>query len=202
MYSDRRFQTDYYFPFITFNQEQIRGSTRGGYLLTERKNFSNVVDTILNVDKDVLQKLIDRCGKGEYVKPETDAEVECFKLLSIVDHVAAHVPGSTTQRKYQCTQLKSLIMTVGVPVFFITFAPVEFKNPLCMYYCGEKIDLLSRQPVMGHHLDRMRAIATNPVACARFFHLLVTLFVRIILRSDSDLPGLFGRVRAYYGTVE
>ena len=202
MYADRRFQTDEYFPFIAFNQEQIRGSTRGGYLLTERRNFANVVDTILNVDKQVLQQLIDRSAKGEFIKPKTDEEQRCFKLLSIVDHVAAHVPGSPTQRKYQRNQLKSLIMTIGVPIFFITFAPVEFKNPLCMYYCGEQIDLLSRQPVMPHHLDRMRAIASNPVACARFFHLLVSLFVRIILRSGHELPGLFGRIRAYYGTVE
>ncbi|KAL6307531.1 hypothetical protein BKA93DRAFT_727480 [Sparassis latifolia] len=36
MYTDRRFQIDEFFPFIVFNQEQIRGSTHRGYLLTER----------------------------------------------------------------------------------------------------------------------------------------------------------------------
>ncbi|EPT05110.1 hypothetical protein FOMPIDRAFT_1100476, partial [Fomitopsis schrenkii] len=202
MYADRCFQTDEYFPFIVFNHEQIRGSSRGGYLMTERRNFSRVVEKILTVDKDALDALIARGKKGEYLKPENPAEQSCFDLLSIIDQVAGHVPASATQRKYQRSQLKSLIMTLGVPIFFITFAPVDFKHPLCMYYCGEKIDLLSATPAMSSNYERMRAVAANPVACARFFHLIVTLFVKHILRSGSNRPGLFGVTRAYYGTVE
>lgn len=36
MYHDKRFQLDEYFPLVAFNQEQIKGGTTGGYLLTER----------------------------------------------------------------------------------------------------------------------------------------------------------------------
>ena len=202
MYADRRFQQDEYFPFLVFNHKQIRGSSRGGYLLTERRNFDSVVDKILNIDNAALQALIDRAKKGVYVRPETPAERSCFDLLSVLDHVAGHVPASLTHRKHQRTELKSMIMTLGVPVFFITFAPVDFKNPLCLYYCGQEISLLSSSDTMPDNLARMRAVANNPVACARFFHLVVSLFLKHVLRCGSNYPGLFGVTRAFYGTVE
>ena len=46
MYTDRRFQIDEYFPLIVFNQEQIHGSNRGGYLLTKHVNFESVANNI------------------------------------------------------------------------------------------------------------------------------------------------------------
>ena len=166
MYADRRFQTDEYFPLIAFNQEQIRGSTRGGYLLTKRSNFEAAANKILGIDRDALQALIDRAGKGEYLKPDNPAEKQCFELLSLIDLVGNHVPASVAQRKDQRTELKSMIMTYGVPVFFITFAPADFKSPLCMYYAGEHIDLLSSEPKMPNLQDRLCVVASNPVACA------------------------------------
>ncbi|KAI0743312.1 hypothetical protein BC629DRAFT_1247609, partial [Irpex lacteus] len=54
MYGDKRFQVDPYFPFIAFNQDQIRQSSVGGYLLTKRRNFNDVVDRIHNVDLEAL----------------------------------------------------------------------------------------------------------------------------------------------------
>ena len=202
LYADRRFQIDEYFPLIAFNQEQIRGSTRGGYLLTKRSNFEAAADKILDIDCEALQALIDRASKGEYLKPDSPTEKQCFELLSLVDLVSTHVPASSAQRKNQRTELKSMIMTYGVPVFFITFAPADFKNPLCMYYAGERINLMSPTPVMPNSQERLRVVASNPVACARFFHTIVTLFTECILQSGKERCGLFGHTRAYYGRVE
>ncbi|OBZ77801.1 hypothetical protein A0H81_02179 [Grifola frondosa] len=202
MYADRRFQTDECFPFMAFNHEQIRSSTHGGYLLTSRKNFPAVVDKIMNLNLAALDGLIERGRHGEYVQSQTEEEKRCFELMSIVDHVAGHVQGSATSRKYQRTEIKSLIIALGVPVFFITFAPVDIKHPLCLYYCGEEIDLMSSEPDIPLPWDCLRAIASNPVACARFFHVIVTAFIQHILRAGDDKPGLFGKTRSYYGTVE
>ncbi|PSS37384.1 hypothetical protein PHLCEN_2v774, partial [Hermanssonia centrifuga] len=202
LYADRRFQTDEYFPFIVYNQEQIRASTRGGYLLTGKRNFASVVDKILGVDREALQNLIDRGKDGRYLTPETEAERRCFELISLIDHVAQHVSGSTTMRKYQRNEIKSLIIAKGAPVWFITFAPADFKHPLCLYYCGERIDLNIFEGALPDYQHRMRLIANNPVACARFFHRVVTSFLRHILRSGSEDAGLFGQTETYYGTVE
>jgi hypothetical protein len=43
----------------------------------------------------------------------------------------------------------------------------------------------------------------NPVAAARFFHVVVTLFIKHVLGVDNDEEtGLYGKTSAYYGTVE
>ncbi|EIW61749.1 uncharacterized protein TRAVEDRAFT_105289, partial [Trametes versicolor FP-101664 SS1] len=204
MYADRRFQVDRYFPFVAFNQEQIRASTTGGFLLTERAHFKDVAAKILSTDKEVLQGLIDKGKSGWSSEMATPEEKQCRELLALVDFVAAKVPGSMTQRRNQRSEIKSLIIAYNVPMFFITFAPVDFKHPICLYYCGEEIDLTERMPDLPDCAHRLRAIASNPVACARFFDLMVRSFVTQILRVDDpdDRAGLFGKTSTYYGTVE
>ncbi|KAI1797624.1 hypothetical protein LXA43DRAFT_844468, partial [Ganoderma leucocontextum] len=202
LYADRRFERDRCFPFIAFSQEQIRKSTQGGYLLTARKNFNNVADKILNIDRNALDSIINRLGTKDLVRAETEGEKACLELLSIVDHVAGHVQGSVTSRKYQRNELKSLIIAKGVPVFFVTFAPADFKNPLCLLYCGEEINLLERHPQLRSCNDRLRALADHPASAARFFDRVVRNFLTHILRVDTSEPGLFGQTDTYYGTVE
>ncbi|KAI0640828.1 hypothetical protein C8Q79DRAFT_895370, partial [Trametes meyenii] len=201
-YPDRRFQTDRCFVFIIFNHKQIRASAQGGYLLTASSRARELSALILGLNRDALDALVERGSSGAYLRPETTAEKECFELMAFVDHVAGHVKGSNTSRKYQRNEIKSLIYVRGAPLFFITFAPADYKNPLCLYYCGEDIDLSDRMPRLRSSDDRLRAIASNPVGAARFFDKMVTLFVERILRYGSDEPGLFGPTSSYYGTVE
>ncbi len=204
MYADQRFQVDRYFPFLAFNQEQIRASTTGGFLLTERAHFKDVAAKILSTDKEVLQGLIDKGKSGWSSEIATPEEKQCHELLALVDFVAAKVPGSMTQRRNQRSEIKSLIIAYNVPMFFVTFAPVDFKHPICLYYCGEEINLTERMPDLPSCTYRLRAIASNPVACARFFDLMVRSFVTQILRVDDPdcRAGLFGKTSTYYGTVE
>ncbi|KZT08008.1 uncharacterized protein LAESUDRAFT_650295, partial [Laetiporus sulphureus 93-53] len=201
-YADRRFQTDYYFPFIVFNHQQIRESTRGGYLLTERNNFRHVADLVSSVKPDVLQGLVDRGKNGEVLRAENEDERHCFELISILDYVAGHVDGSSAKRKQQRSEIQSVIVALNVPLFFVTFSPVDINHPLCLYYCGQSIDLFDSHGEYPSYAERLRLIADNPVACARFFHFVVNAFVTIILRVGADTEGLFGRISAYYGTVE
>ncbi|KAI0649976.1 hypothetical protein C8Q79DRAFT_873717, partial [Trametes meyenii] len=204
LYAERTFQRDRYFPFVAFNHEQIRGSSTGGFLLTKRSNFKAVAQKILSVDKDALQSLIDRGTDGGIGSPNTPEERQCMEILSLINYVSARVPGSFTQRRFQRSEIKALIMAYNVPMFFVTFAPTDFKNPLCLYYCGESIDLSETMLDIPACRERLNAIATNPVACAHFFDLVVRSFVEHVLRVDNEKgrDGLFGRTSTYYGTVE
>ncbi|PSR87074.1 hypothetical protein PHLCEN_2v5260, partial [Hermanssonia centrifuga] len=201
-YHDRRFQVDETFPFIVFNQDQIKSCSRGGFVLTDRRNYDEVVEKILSVDVNVLSELVRRGKENGFVQPLNDAEKRCYELISIIDHVAGHVPGSNTRKKYQRSEIRSLIIRYGIPVFFITFAPSESKSPICLYFCGEGIDLDDYLPLKTDSKERLRTVVQNPVARARFFNLMVNLFVKHVLRADSGRDGLFGRTSAYYGTVE
>ncbi|KAI0341027.1 hypothetical protein BDW22DRAFT_1333245, partial [Trametopsis cervina] len=202
LYADRRFAVDQYFPFIVFNQQQIRGSSYGGYALTNKSNIESVVQKIMDIDPNALDAIIARGETGQFVRPETDSERACFELIQLIDQVNHYVPGSTTNRKYQRNEIKSMIMQKGVPFWFITFSPTDFKHPLCLYYCGMKIDLFSYDQKLPDYQERMYAIAQNPVACARFFDRIVSTFITEILCYGKKEHGLFGPTESYYGTVE
>ena len=48
----------------------------------------------------------------------------------------------------------------------------------------------------------MNLIANNPVAGARFFKVMVDMFIKHVLGVGLDRPGLYGETSGYYGTVE
>lgn len=201
-YVDRRFQVDDYFPFLVFNQQQIRASSKGGFALIERSNYPEVVEKLLNLNADALSDMVARGKANGHIKPVTDAEKKCYEVLSMINHVAQDVPCSTTKKKHQRNEIRSLIYAYGVPMFFITFSPSESKSKICLHFCGMPIDLDDYLPMASHDKDRLRTVVSNPAACAKFFNLMVNLFIKHVLRADTGRDGAFGRTSAYYGTVE
>ncbi|TFK50561.1 hypothetical protein OE88DRAFT_1602473, partial [Heliocybe sulcata] len=199
MYFDKRFQMDQYFPIIAFNQEQIKSSTSGGFLLAERRSFDDITDRLLSIDKSTLSDLSQRLSKGERVQPNTDEEKACFQLLNDLDLIGNHVDGSVTNKKYMRNEIWSLIAYKGAPSWFITFAPADVQHPICLYYAN------TGETFKSHILpkdERAKLIANNPVAGARFFDMMVKLFIKHVLGVNSDHDGLYGKTAAYYGTVE
>jgi hypothetical protein len=199
MYHDKRFQLDAHFPLITFNHEQIKKSTTGGYLMTKKQNFDEIANRLMNVNTGVLEDLSQRLLEGERVKPVTDEEKACYKLISDLDHVGGHVQGSLTSKRYMRNEIWSLISYVGAPSWFITFAPADNKHPICLYYADTKENFC---PDIRTKNECYRLIANNPVASARFFHVMVQMFIKHVLGVDQEHPGLYGNTSAYYGTVE
>ena len=199
MYHDKRFQMDAYFPLVAFNHEQIKGGTTGGYLLTEKRNFHDVADRLMNIDTGVLEDLSKRLNRGERVKPETSQEKACYALIADLDHVAGHVPGSVTSKKYMRNEIWSLISYLGAPSWFITFAPADNKHPIALYFADTK-ETFSPQILTDKQCYLLNS--RNAVAGARFFHFMVQMFIKHVLGVDEDHPGLYGNTSAYYGTVE
>ncbi|RDX44585.1 hypothetical protein OH76DRAFT_1324191, partial [Lentinus brumalis] len=54
LYVDRRFQEDRCFPFIVYNQRQIKNCGHGGYLLTQKGYFDDVARKIVDIDREAL----------------------------------------------------------------------------------------------------------------------------------------------------
>ncbi|TFK53514.1 hypothetical protein OE88DRAFT_1625973, partial [Heliocybe sulcata] len=199
MYHDKRFQLDQYFPIIAFNHEQIKSTTTGGFLVADRRSFNTISERLLSVNKFVLAELASRLSKGDKVQPSTEDEKICFQLLHDLDLVGGYVEGSLTSKKYMRNEIWSLIAYKGAPSWFITFAPADVQHPICLYYANtEKIfsmDLLPKD-------QRSRLIANNPVAGARFFDMMVKLFIKHVLGVGATQDGIYGNSSAYYGTVE
>ena len=115
------------------NCEQIKKSTTGGYLLVDKNKFNEIADRILKLNPDILSSIIDRLKKGP-VKPETEEEKQCFKLLNDLDHVNYKVQGSITSKKYMRNEIWSLVSFLGAPSWFVTFAPADVKHPIALYF--------------------------------------------------------------------
>jgi hypothetical protein len=200
MYHDKRFQTDQDFPFIAFSHEQIKTASSQSFLLADKAAvFNDIKGRILTLDNSVLQSLLECMSKNDIVKPETEEEEKCFKLIRDLDHVAGPVKGSNTSKKWMRNEIWSLIYHRGAPFWYITISPADVKHPLCIYFADNKekfeVEILPYD-------ECMRLICRNPVAGACFFDFLVKLFISDILGFDSQHSGLYGNANAYYGTVE
>ena len=199
MYHDKRFQYDKQFSLVTFNHEQIKFAMFEVYVMTKRANFNSIVNRIMNANVDVIYELASRMKTEEHVSARTLEEKLCFDLINDLDVVGQRVSGSPTIKRYMRSEIWSIISERGAPSWFITFSPPDSKNPICLYYADERVTFGS----IGQGDDeRYRLIANNSVASARYFHFMVTLFIKHVLGVDSNHDGLFGRTFAYYGTVE
>ncbi|TFK60229.1 hypothetical protein BDN72DRAFT_779679 [Pluteus cervinus] len=98
-------------------------------------------------------------------------------------------------------EIWSLIAAKGAPSWYITLSPVDIRSPICVYYADTKEEFVLDLPSYDYG-DRIYLISRNPVAAARFFNVLVKLFIKHILGVDGGHDGIYGKTSAYYGTVE
>lgn len=138
-------------------------------------------------------------GWWETVKPTTDEEAACFQLINDLDHINGKVSGSTTSKKYMCSEIWSLIAYMGASLWYITLSPADNKHPLCLYFADKECFDINLSWTEDKHY---RLITSNPVAGARFFDFMVEMFIKHILGVDADHRGLYGDTSAYYGVIE
>ncbi|KAJ7149838.1 hypothetical protein C8R43DRAFT_887605, partial [Mycena crocata] len=199
LYHDKRFQTDMYFPMIAFNHEQLKGSAIGGNIMVKRSKFADISRRLMSTNPEVAGNIADRLVDGQHVKPSTDAEKQCFELLTDLDGIGAHVMGSATSKKHMRNEIWSTTAFTGAPTWFITMAWADNKHPLALYYA--ETDTVFK-PEMKTSDARNLLMSKNPVAAARFFHYMVQVFLEDVLCWESELPGLYGHTNAFYATVE
>ena len=142
MYYDKCFQKDPHFPLITFNHEQIKDSTKGGYILAKQKSFDNTANYLHQINSDVLTDITECMIKGERVKGDSLEEKDCLQLIHDLDHIGGHVKGSITSKKYMRNEIWSLISFQGAPSWYITLSPADNKHPISLYYADTKKEFM------------------------------------------------------------
>ncbi|KAF8813077.1 hypothetical protein BYT27DRAFT_7085330, partial [Phlegmacium glaucopus] len=78
MYYDKHFQTDFYFPMIGFNHEQLKAGVTGSFLLAKRKKWPDISKRLSSLNRDVLKRISDKLSDGEHFIPKTTDEKACF----------------------------------------------------------------------------------------------------------------------------
>ena len=199
MYHDQRFQSDTYFPMITFNHEQLKASSTASKLLADKSKFTAVKMRLNAINPVVAGNIADRFASGEHVKPVTDAEKLCFDLVKDLDTVAGRVHGSMTSKKYMRNEIWSTTSFFNAPTWFITLAWADMLHPIALYYA--QTDTVYR-PEMRTATERYRLMSKNPVSAAHFFNFMVKAFITDVLGWQCDERGVFGHTKAFYGSVE
>ncbi|TCD64110.1 hypothetical protein EIP91_004523 [Steccherinum ochraceum] len=200
MYYDKRFQLDATFALIAFNHQQIKNCSLGSYLLAQQDKFDNIAERVLNVSVQTLDDIIGRLEVGSSFKPANERETECYQLLHDVDTINQHVDGSSVTKAYMRNELWALTSYFGAPSWYITLSPADVEHPIALYYADTKE--MYRPELIRLKDDRMRLIANNPVAGARFFKFIVESFLTHVIGSNRESRGFYGKNNAYYGTVE
>ncbi|KAH7903751.1 hypothetical protein BJ138DRAFT_977402, partial [Hygrophoropsis aurantiaca] len=213
MYHDKRFQTDEHFPLVAFNHEQIANSTTSGFILTSKPSFKDIVERLFSIDVTTLQSISDHLKEGDSSPGDaTEEEKACYQVIRDLDHVGSGVQGSMTQKKYMRNEIWSMVSYKGAPSWYITLSPADEKHPICLYYADLNKEF--RPYIKDANLRRL-LVSRNPVAGARFFHLMIQLFIKHVLGVNQVIEGaaatttdqayergFYGKTDAYYGTVE
>lgn len=91
----------------------------------------------------------------------------------------------------------------GMPTFFVTINPADVYSPLFCKLAGlGDVNMDITNPVLPGYFERRQYLARNPAAGARFFHAIMRAFFEVIVDMSDPDGGLFGKVEAYYGTIE
>lgn len=173
-------------------------ATTAGYLLADKRKFHDIADRLLKLDEATLNNLVERLSYTS-VKPETEEEKACFRIIADLNHVNYKVQGSITSKKYMRNEIWSLVSYLGAPSWFITFAPADVKHPIALYFADTSTKYV---PECWSSDERWRLIANNPVAGARFFNMMADLFIKHVLGVGTGESGIYGDTSGYYGTVE
>jgi hypothetical protein len=197
------FQTDPEFAFVFFNVVRKARVARTMRFSVPHESQRSVITRLLRVKASVVENLNRQCQKDAMYKPNSADEKEAFEALSALSMVARHVPGSDGYKVSMRNEIRGLINYEGCPSIFLTINPSDVENPIVRLFSGEEIDL--EKACQGDDLGEWRRkllAARNPAACAKFFDLMITKFIKIILRYGRGESGVFGKCKAYYGTVE
>jgi hypothetical protein len=203
-YFDRRFRKHETFPFVTFGISQRRQVLSSARIQMQRQTFEREARVIASITAEKLDLAKSEEDNGLPISDET--------VRTLKKHVyatAARVPGSDQSRYRLRSQIWSTSTVLGPPSLWITINPSDLHDPIAQIFAGEEIDMDNFMSTLGPDKSkRAKNIADDPYAAAKFFHFMIqtileTLFqVKVTSAQVKSGMGVFGRVAAYFGTVE
>ncbi|KAH9855863.1 hypothetical protein C2E23DRAFT_948009, partial [Lenzites betulinus] len=187
------FRNDPDFAFVFYNIRQKKAVLDSVTFRVPESQRDDVIQKLLAIDTQKLDALTARYTEDPRYRPQGEEELAIVRLLSRLNTVSHDLPGSNGYKVMLRNQIRALINFQGTPTLFVTLNPSDRDHPLVRLYSGHEID--AETVLRGEELsrwDRSRLAASNPSACARFFHKMISQFVHTILRFGRSGNGLFG----------
>lgn len=204
-YADGRFRRHRSFIFEVFSVMQKRQIWRGAAARMKSADFIALAPSLLGITNDDMKKA---AKEEEERLPISDSRIR--KLRAAVKSSGVAVMGSNQSRTNLRMEIWATIAEKGAPFIWATVNPNDIHDPIVQFITGEDINLDEFQPSSAndHPSARIRNVASDPYAAAKFFRtvvnsILVNLVgIEVVRRQVSSRNGIFGVVDAYFGVVE
>lgn len=206
---DRAFRYHHSYLFVVLNILQRRAAHLHTFFTVRKSNFHMVARKLSQVSAAVLESLASKLEREHRLSSLTAEEQSAMSLLQQVNTISARIPGSHASKIYVRNEIRSYFSYFGLPHLFFTFNPSPAHSPVFQVMFGDySVDLSSRFPKLVSGRERALRLAQDPVAGADFFEYMWRCCFKHLLgwdfakrRSSLD-GGLFGRIRAFYGSSE
>ncbi|TEB31229.1 hypothetical protein FA13DRAFT_1581635, partial [Coprinellus micaceus] len=168
--------------FTAFNIIQRRTMLRAVHLQSRRSWFKDVAKELSSVSADSVQSVatyLKHIKNGAtFFEPSNDDEKLVQKLLYQVNYVSRGVPGTNSSRLAMRNEIRAMVVSLGVPQFFITINPADVRNPIVKFLAGADIDLnnMLDEDVPDYWVQSCE-VARNPFVAAKFFNLYIKAFI-------------------------
>ncbi|KAI0076309.1 hypothetical protein K474DRAFT_1598157 [Panus rudis PR-1116 ss-1] len=202
--NDHRFRKHPTFPFVACSILQRRQALLSARIQMRMKDFARDANIFSSLTVEDLRQAAE---EEEQNQPISNFAVRMLKQR--VYATASRVMGSDGSRFKLRTQIWSTSTYYGPLSIWLTINPDDLHDPIAQLFVGEDIDLDAFLKTAGPDKQkRARNIAADGFAAAKFFHFMIktileTLIgVKVSQRRVKTKKGVFGYIRAYFGTVE
>ncbi|PPQ86017.1 hypothetical protein CVT26_012561, partial [Gymnopilus dilepis] len=201
--SDTSFVEDPELAFAVYNMINKLHVYRDVRFRVAKNEHERLIKELQTVRANDLKSLSAAVEKNPMFRPEDPEHKRIVALLRKVTMTMHNLPGSNGYKMSMRRNVRAIINGKGAPTLFITLNPSDVHNPLVRILGSsfEEIDVM----LAGEDIQSWRRkvyAAKNPAACAKFFDLMITAFIDVILKYGRDEPGIYGYCEAYYGVVE
>ncbi|PPQ66487.1 hypothetical protein CVT26_011176 [Gymnopilus dilepis] len=200
---DTTFERDPEFPFVLYNMGiKSKVSCIVRFQVSKEQQL-RVVSDLDSIDMNELKALAVALEKNPSYRPQDPGQKKILSLLQKVTMSTHSLPGSNGYKLAMRRNVRAIINAKGIPTLFITLNPSDVHNPIVRIFGAEEadVDTISQGEDIQSWRRRIYA-AKNPSACAKFFDLMITTFIDVVLGYGKDQPGLYGYCEAYYRVVE
>ena len=142
--------------------------------------------------------------------PNSPTTLDGTKYLTINDitHqlflMGSAAPFSQFSKRKNKLELKSMIVQMGSPLFYLTLTPNDTRHFLSYLFCLKDPSTFNFES-NDMTDEKFRGIqnSSSPVSLAEFFNTIVATIITCMFGDgNKNKDGIFGKLRAYYGMVE
>ena len=207
--ADHHFRSHRCFMFHTLNVHQHRLSHLHSALTVRKGCFNSIAPILASLDPKTIETVAKHIENEGKISDLTSEGQNVMTLLWEVNTVSAKIPGSSASKSQLRNEIRAYVGYFGLPHLYLTMNPAAGHSLVFQAMWGDDaVNLAECFPDLAPSHERAIRLTSDPVAGADFFTFMIEKFFSQLLgwdystqRSSAD-GGIFGHIRAYYGTAE